>query len=190
MHLEGEGTGLERRLFIVLFVAIIVILMGSRRDLDHVDKIAAQLKALGIGCTLRVASAHKSVRHLLGILDGYRDNPEPVVFIAVAGRSNALAGMVDANTPHPVITCPPVSAIFAGGDIYSSLRMPSGVAPMVVLDPQGAALAAAKILALQDPELRARILAYQAQMTRDVVAADEEIPPFDSAQDRRPTASE
>jgi len=153
----------------------IVIIMGSKHDLDHVNKIVAQLSDLGIGCTLRVASAHKSVRHLLDLLVEYEQVSEPVVFIAVAGRSNALAGMVDANTVHPVITCPPVSATFAGADIYSSLRMPSGVAPLVVLDPRGAALAAAKILALSDPELRERIAAYQAEMTSQVVAADQSL---------------
>lgn len=159
----------------------VVILMGSKSDLDHAEEIIARLKAFGIDHTLRVASAHKSVRHLLGILDDYNGGEDfasgrrRLVFIAVAGRSNALAGMMDANTVHPVITCPPVSATFAGADIYSSLRMPSGVAPMVVLDPQGAALAAAKILALSDPELRARISTYQDEMTQNVVRADESL---------------
>jgi len=183
----------------------VVIIMGSKRDLDHVDKIVAQLSDLGVGCTLRVASAHKSVRHLLDLLAdagrrgqgnfaeiGRRPSQkagevsdratsprpslrEPTVFIAVAGRSNALAGMVDANTVHPVITCPPVSDAFAGADIFSSLRMPSGVAPLVVLDPRGAALAAAKMLALSDPELGERIAAYQAEMTDQVVADDESL---------------
>ena len=98
-----------------------------------------------------------------------------MVYITVAGRSNALGGMVDANTAYPVITCPPVSSSFAGADIFSSLRMPSGVAPMVVLDPRGAALAAAKILALSDPALRKRISAAQAEMTDTIVEADREV---------------
>src|SRR4030042_5719328 len=102
----------------------VVILMGSKGDRDHAEGVIAQLEAFGIDYTLRIASAHKSVRHLLGILDACSEE-EPLVFIAVAGRSNALASLVDANTVHPVITCPPVSSAFAGGDIYSSLRMPS-----------------------------------------------------------------
>ena len=153
----------------------VVIIMGSKRDLDHVSKIVRQLESLGVGCTLHVASAHKSVRHLLDLLARYNQDGEPTVLIAVAGRSNALAGMVDANTVYPVITCPPVSMTFAGADIYSSLRMPSGVAPAVVLEPEGAALAAAKILALSDPDLCERISAYQAGMTDRVVADDESL---------------
>lgn len=153
----------------------VVIVMGSKSDLDHVNRIVEQLEAFGIEHTLRVASAHKSVRHLLNILDHSEESGETFVFIAVAGRSNALAGMMDANTTRPVITCPPVSLTFAGADIYSSLRMPSGVAPMIVLDPKGAALAAAKVLALSDPALVIRIAAYQAEMTESVVEADQDL---------------
>ena len=153
----------------------VVIVMGSKSELEHARKIAAQLEDFGIPHSLRVASAHKSVRHLLEILDQYKDPDDTVVFVAVAGRSNSLAGVIDANTAHPVITCPPISATFAGADIYSSLRMPSGVAPMVVLDPRGAALAAAKVLGLSDPALRARVAAYQASMTEDIVAADKSL---------------
>ena len=153
----------------------VVIVMGSKSDLDHAKVIGGQLEEFGVGYTLRVASAHKSVQHLLGIVEAYRESEEQVVFITVAGRSNALGGMVDANTVHPVITCPPVSSTFAGADIYSSLRMPSGVAPMVILDPKSAALAAAKMLALSDPLLRTRIAAYQAAMTETVVEADRDL---------------
>jgi 5-(carboxyamino)imidazole ribonucleotide mutase len=153
----------------------VVILMGSKSDLDHVNAIAAQLEALGVPSERRVASAHKSVRHLLDILAACNASAEPLVFIAVAGRSNALAGMVDANTPFPVITCPPTSSAFGGADLYSSLRMPGGVAPLVILEPSGAALAAAKILALGDAALAERIAAYQAEMTAAILAADEQV---------------
>jgi phosphoribosylcarboxyaminoimidazole (NCAIR) mutase len=75
------------------------------------------------------------------------------VFIAVAGRSNALAGMVDANTP-PGDHLPAHLFRLWRADLYSSLRMPGGVAPLVILEPSGAALAATKILALAMPPWR------------------------------------
>lgn len=153
----------------------VVVLMGSRSDLDHVTHITAQLDAWSIPWERHVASAHKSVRYLLRLIEAYNELSEPIVFIAVAGRSNALAGMLDANTTWPVITCPPVSSSFGGADIYSSLRMPTGVAPMVVLEPQGAALAAAKILAMHDVALRARLVAYQEQLTQEVIRADQSV---------------
>jgi phosphoribosylaminoimidazole carboxylase PurE protein len=97
------------------------------------------------------------------------------VYITIAGRSNALSGLVDAQVPAPVIACPPVSETFAGADIFSSLRMPSGVAPAVVLDPAGAALLAAKALGLADPSLRARVEAMQRQMRERILADDAEV---------------
>ena len=153
----------------------VVIIMGSKSDLEHANKIAEQLKALGLQPTLRIASAHKSIRHLLQIIEEYNAAEEPTVFIAIAGRSNALAGVIDANTPFPVITCPPPSSAFGGADIYSSLRMPSGVASLVILEPDGAALAAAKILALSDPSLRDRLTVYQTEMTCSIIEADKSL---------------
>ena len=89
------------------------------------------------------------------------------VYITIAGRSNALSGMVDANVSAPVISCPPYSDKFGGADVFSSLRMPSGVAPMTVLEPTGAALAAAKVLAIGNPSLREKIVNYQAAQTNE-----------------------
>jgi len=156
-------------------MAPIVIIMGSKSDLAHAQAIAAGLAELGIASEMRVASAHKSAQHVLDMLVSYEGDEGPRVMITVAGRSNALGGMVDANTTWPVITCPPVSSTFGGADIYSSLRMPGGVAPMLVLEPRSAALAAAKILAMENPALRERLRAYQAALTETIVADDQEV---------------
>lgn len=159
----------------------VIILMGSKGDLEHIAPMRAQLEAFGIPYAVRVASAHKSVHHLLSVIAEYGALGEPLVFIAVAGRSNALAGMLDANTPYPVITCPPVSSAFGGADIYSSLRMPSGVAPLVILEPAAAALAAAKILALHDANVRAKVEAYQQNLTAQIIQDDAEVRNIDKA---------
>jgi 5-(carboxyamino)imidazole ribonucleotide mutase len=153
----------------------VVILMGSKSDLDHVAKIVSACEALGLETERHIASAHKAARYLLGLLDRIEAQGEAVVYITVAGRSNALSGMADASVTNPVIACPPYSASFGGADIYSSLRMPGGVAPMVVLEPEAAALAAAKILALADPDLRERVRAYQARNTEQIIADDREL---------------
>ncbi len=156
-------------------MAAVAIIMGSKSDLAHCQAIADALQALGVSSEMRVASAHKSTKHVLEVLAAYEADPATRVIITVAGRSNALGGMVDANITRPVITCPPVSSAFGGADIYSSLRMPSGVAPMLVLDPGAAALAAAKILALEDPALGERIRAYQRASAETIVADDQEL---------------
>ena len=149
----------------------VVIVMGSRSDLDFARKVAENLKRFGIEYEMRITSAHKTPEKLLKILKEY----DRVVFITIAGRSNALSGFVDANTLNPVIACPPYSDKFGGADIFSSLRMPSGVAPMVILEPENCALAAAKIIALYDEDVRKRIEEYQKRKKEEVERADEEL---------------
>lgn len=156
-------------------MSMVVILMGSKSDLPFVDKITAALDELGIAYECRVASAHKSARYVLDLLAQYEAGGEVDAYITVAGRSNALSGMVDANVTIPVIACPPYSDKFAGADLYSSLRMPSGVAPAVVLEPAAAALLAAKILAVANPHLREQIAQAQRTQTEKLIAADREV---------------
>jgi phosphoribosylcarboxyaminoimidazole (NCAIR) mutase len=80
---------------------------------------------------------------------------------------------VDAQVTAPVIACPPASEAFGGLDILSSLRMPRGVAPLVVLEPENAALAAAKLLALARPELRSMVAGAQEEERRRVLEVGE-----------------
>lgn len=151
---------------------LVPILMGSSADLDHARKIAAALTDLGIEAELRIGSAHKTPAHVMEILQHYEADSRPKVYITIAGRSNALSGFADAQVTAPVIACPPLSSTFGGADIYSSLRMPSGVAPAVVLEPAAAALLAAKILGLVDPAIRQRV-AEQKQQAVDRILADD-----------------
>ena len=149
----------------------VIILTGSERDLDFCNEIAKHLKSLGLEYLLRVGSAHKTPEKVLKIIKEYEK--QKVVYVTVAGRSNALSAFVDANTTKPVIACPPYSEKYCGADIYSSLRVPSGVASVVTIEPEGAALAAAKMLAVQDEELEKRISDYQQSKKRDIEKADE-----------------
>jgi phosphoribosylaminoimidazole carboxylase PurE protein len=153
----------------------VVIVLGSKSDLEHRAAIARGLDRLGITHETRVASAHKVTRHLLDLLEAYECEEAPRVYITVAGRSNALSGVVDANVRHPVIACPPYSDRYGGMDLLSSVRMPGGVAPLLVLEPEGAALAAAKMLALADPALAARIAAQQHALREQALADDCEV---------------
>lgn len=127
---------------------VVPIIMGSKSDLPFAERIVEALGEYGLSAELRIASAHKSAQHLLEMLAAYEADGRTKVYITVAGRSNALSGLVDANVAAPVIACPPYSEKFGGMDLLSSLRMPSGVAPAVVLEPEAAALLAAKILGL------------------------------------------
>ncbi len=155
--------------------AVVVILMGSRSDMDHAAKIVEGLSKYGLMAEVRIGSAHKTPAHVLDILEVFETDPRPKVYITIAGRSNALSGFVDAQVNAPVIACPPVSNTFAGADIYSSLRMPSGVAPAVVLDPGGAALLAAKILGVHDPEIQAKVAEKRQEYVDKILHDDEEV---------------
>ncbi len=151
----------------------VIILMGSKSDLDFSQKIAKHLDDLGVEYEFRVASAHKTPEKVLEILREYENSR--VVYVTVAGRSNALSAFVDANTLKPVIACPPYSDKFGGADIYSSLRVPSGIGSVVTIEPEGAAIAAAKILALEDPDILDRVRKHQAYKKREVEEADKEL---------------
>ncbi|MCI0711316.1 MAG: AIR carboxylase family protein [Chloroflexi bacterium] len=155
--------------------ALVVILMGSDSDLDHARKAADVLEKLSVPHEMRIGSAHKTPRHVLELLETYEADPRPKVYITIAGRSNALSAFVDTQVTAPVIACPPLSSTFGGADIYSSLRMPSGVAPGVVIDPPGGALLAAKILAVAFPELKDSIKALQDDYASKVINADKEL---------------
>jgi 5-(carboxyamino)imidazole ribonucleotide mutase len=157
--------------------ALVPILMGSRSDLKHAQAIAGALEKFGITSEIRVASAHKTPAILLQILEKYEADPRPKVYMTIAGRSNALSGMVDAQVSAPVIACPPLSDAFSGADIFSSLRMPSGVAPAVILDAEGAALFAAKIFALSDSTVREGISALQKENRARLMSDDTELNP-------------
>ncbi len=75
--------------------ALVPILMGSRSDLKHAQTIASALEKFGIVSEIRIASAHKTPAYLLEALAHYEADPRPKVYITIAGRSNALSGMVD-----------------------------------------------------------------------------------------------
>ena len=148
---------------------LLVILMGSPADRDHAAKVAATAARLGLTVETRIGSAHKTPRHVLEIIDHYEADPRPKVWVTIAGRSNALSAFVDAAVSAPVIACPPLAM---AEDLWSSVRMPADVAPLVVLDPSNAALAAAKILAQHDGAIATRLAQYRAEQFGNVVRAD------------------
>jgi 5-(carboxyamino)imidazole ribonucleotide mutase len=151
---------------------LVVILMGSKADLDHCKKISDACQGFGLETVLRIGSAHKTAEHTLAILREYEADPRPKVYITVAGRSNALSGFTDGAVTAPVIACPPISDSFGGADVYSSLRMPSGIAPALVLEPVNAALLAAKILGLVDAEVGEKVKTSQRTAMEKIVADD------------------
>ncbi len=148
----------------------VIIITGSNKDLSFATSVGRMLERFGVRYEYRVASAHKTPKELLRMLEAYEISGDNIVYITVAGLSNALSGFVDANTKYPVVACPPVEKLDI--DLYSSLRMPSGVAPLVVLNPENAALAAAKIFGLENPSLSEEVSRFQLEKKDEVKNAD------------------
>lgn len=123
-----------------------VIIMGSESDKGFASKITDNLDKLSIKHEINVASAHKQP---LKVLDVIKDNSaeKGIVYITIAGRSNALSGFVAANSDKPVIACPPFAdKLDMMVNINSTLQMPSKAPVLTVLDPGNCALAVKRIL--------------------------------------------
>lgn len=144
---------------------LVPILMGSKVDEPHARKIADFLAEFDIKAELYVASAHKVPELVIDIVNDFNNSGEDIVYITMAGRSNGLSGVVAACSIHPVIACPPFSdkADYLV-NIHSTTMYPSDTPAMCVVDPQNAAMAAVRILALLDDGLRKKVAKHIAKV--------------------------
>jgi 5-(carboxyamino)imidazole ribonucleotide mutase len=153
----------------------VVIIMGSKNDLDFANYIGIALKEFDVKYEYEVASAHKTPKHLLEILKKNEESAADIVYITVAGLSDALSGFVAGSTEYPVIACPPDAEKYGWSKVFSSVMTPKGVAVSFVLKPENAALAAVKILALSNPSLRKKFDEYRQKTQEEVIKAGEEV---------------
>lgn len=123
----------------------VVIIMGSASDESHAKKITDNLDNLNISWEQFVASAHKQPLEVLKILED-NANEESLIYVTIAGRSNALSGFVGANSEFPTIACPPFTdKTDMMVNINSTLQMPSKTPVLTVLDPDNCATAISRI---------------------------------------------
>lgn len=122
-----------------------ILIMGSTSDEHHAKKITDKLDEYGISWEQYAASAHKQPLKVLEILNDNKDK-ESIVYITIAGRSNALSGFVAANSNFPTLGCPPFSdKSDMLVNIHSTLQMPSNTPVLTVIDPGNCALAVKRI---------------------------------------------
>ncbi len=155
----------------------VMILMGSSNDREVMQRAVDVLESLGLGCRVRVASAHRSPALVERLIDEARRQGVRV-FIAGAGMAAHLAGAVAARTMLPVIGVPLISSPLGGLDaLLSTVQMPPGVPVATVgVGAAGAANAgwlAAAILALQDKQLAERIRQRREETARQIEKADD-----------------
>jgi 5-(carboxyamino)imidazole ribonucleotide mutase len=135
------------------------ILVGSKSDLPVMEKCTKRLEDLGVDHELEVLSAHRTPD---AVAEYVASAPERgiKVFICAAGMAAHLAGAVAARTNLPVIGIPIAAGTLGGFDaLLATVQMPSGVpvATVAVNGAANAAVLAAQILALSDPELAVRL---------------------------------
>ncbi|KAJ8397541.1 hypothetical protein AAFF_G00438170 [Aldrovandia affinis] len=153
----------------------VVVLMGSVSDLPHCERIRSACTTYGLPCTLRVTSAHKGPDETLRIKAQYEGDGVPTVFVAVAGRSNGLGPVMSGNTAYPVINCPPLTPNWGAQDVWSSLRMPSGLGCSTVLSPDAAGQFAAQVLGLSDHLVWAKLRASMLNTWVSLKQADKKL---------------
>ena len=122
-----------------------IIILGSTSDESHAKKITNKLDEYKIDWEQHAASAHKEPLKVLDILNTNK-NKKNIVYITIAGRSNALSGFVAANSRFPTLGCPPFSdKVDMLVNIHSTLQMPSNTPVLTIIDPENCALAVKRI---------------------------------------------
>ena len=151
---------------------LVEIVMGSDSDLPVMLVSVNQLKAFGIGCSITVASAHRTPERASGLASSARGRGVKVI-IAAAGMAAHLAGVLAAHTTLPVIGVPIDASSLNGLDaLLATVQMPPGipVATMAIgkAGAKNAAIFAAQILSVEDQVIAEKLGEYKLEMARQV----------------------
>jgi len=145
------------------------IVMGSRSDWATLQRAAETLGQFGVPHECDIVSAHRTPEKLASYAHEAADRGLKVI-IAGAGGAAHLPGMLAAQTHLPVLGVPVESSMLRGVDsLLSIVQMPAGI-PVGTLaigsaGAANAALLAIAILALEDPALRHKLIAYRTAQT-------------------------
>lgn len=153
-------------------MAKVGIVMGSDSDMPVMSKAAEMLEKFGIDYEMDIISAHREPEEFFEYAKTAEEKGFKVI-IAGAGMAAHLPGMCAAIFPMPVIGIPMHTTSLGGRDsLYSIVQMPGGipVATVAINGGANAGILAAKILAVSDPELLAKVKAYAAEMKEQVAA--------------------
>ena len=150
----------------------VMILMGSKSDLPVAEKGIAILKKFGVGHELFVASAHRTPKRVEELVT----KSDADMFIAIAGLSAALPGVVASLTTRPVIGVPVSGAVNLDA-LLSVTQMPPGIPVAAVGLDRGdnAAILAVEILSVGTPALRKKLAEYRKEMEAKVIADSESV---------------
>jgi len=153
---------------------VVAVVMGSSSDLPVMQGAVEMLERFGVVHEVRVVSAHRTPREMIAF--GQEATARGLrVLIAGAGGAAHLPGMLASVTTLPVIGVPVALSQLDGLDsLLSIVQMPKGVpvATMAVNGARNAGLLAVRILAVGDPDLTAKMEAFQEEIASDARAQD------------------
>lgn len=155
----------------------VAVIMGSDSDLPVVGKAIDKLKSFGVPVEAHVMSAHRTPEAAADFSVSAVDKGFGVI-IAAAGKAAHLAGILAAHTVLPVIGIPVKSSTLDGLDaLLATVQMPSGipVATVAIDGAENAAILAAQMLALEDDELKAKLLEMKKSMAQAVLDKDRKL---------------
>jgi 5-(carboxyamino)imidazole ribonucleotide mutase len=150
------------------------VIMGSDSDWATMRAAAEALTEFGVAHEVHVISAHRTPQRMLDYAAAAAGRGLKVI-IAGAGGAAALPGMVASATALPVIGVPvPLKYLDGMDSLLSIVQMPAGVpvATVSIGGARNAGLLAVRILAAHDPELLAKMEAYQASLVELVSEKD------------------
>lgn len=157
--------------------AVVAVVMGSDSDLDVMAPAIHVLRELGVACDAGVVSAHRTPERMVDWAHTAHDRGIRVI-IAGAGGAAHLPGMLASLTTLPVIGVPVARPRLDGLDsLLSIVQMPDGIPVATVAIDSGwnAGLLAARILALNDPELTTRLERYRDTLAKRAADADDRV---------------
>ena len=152
------------------------IIMGSDSDLPIAEKAAEKLSEYGITFEAHVYSAHRTPEEAIRFAKEARKNGFGVL-IAFAGKAAHLGGIIAANTTLPVIGVPVKSSLEGMDALLSTVQMPPGI-PVATVGIDGAvnaAILAAEILSITDPELAERLIISRDEARRAVLEKNRKV---------------
>ncbi|QFU76331.1 5-(carboxyamino)imidazole ribonucleotide mutase [Halioglobus maricola] len=151
----------------------VAVVMGSKSDWPTMSEATGIMDKLGVSYHVEVVSAHRTPDKLMSFAKEAQANGYDVI-VAGAGGAAHLPGMIAAMTPLPVLGVPVQSKALSGNDsLLSIVQMPRGVAVgTLAIGGAGAfnaGLLASQMLALHDADVAAKLAAFRAQQTQDVL---------------------
>ncbi len=153
---------------------MISVIMGSASDSHIGEKVVKILKEFGVDYEVKVISAHRA----LNVLKDYVESTDSKVIIAMAGKAAHLGGVIAGMTVKPVIGIPIKSSTMDGLDsLLSTVQMPRGipVSTVAIDGGENAALVAISILAVEDENLREKLVDYRKKLEQEVIDADKKL---------------